>query len=348
MIYKRELYSWFNGTRFRYSIPLALNMADLSIIVDWLDSWGTTISGFGSLLLSGVLAWLYYKQHGVLKKQLDVDTDPDLIVEEIDVSRKNPNAGSAYDYQFSYLLSNIGRGRASNLEMKIVADIINKDVELEPVKEPLSRTQEEVDGDKTLSIRGGGNYLESGEGKVKFTVPAHTAGFHVNSKNVSKGGHFLLSTLPEPIAELEIGSSISVREFPDCEAEKVTSYSLSLEEDDNVAVVLDYEPNADGFPVEIEKRTRKRLTEDEVQKITNNAVGTLFVRIKHILEYYDSDGEKHSEQVMDRVFPSRFGVSNDVLYSSGLKYERFNLKGDKKSMIERRMYSSMFEDNRGN
>ncbi|SFS00034.1 hypothetical protein SAMN05216559_2299 [Halomicrobium zhouii] len=314
----------------------------ISIVSSWLQEWGQIGSGFASVLLSGTLAFLYYKQHGVLKKQMEKETETDIISEGIGISESELRHKTSYDNQIYFRFSNIGQGRTNEMAIRVIPELLSEvEVDLESVQEELERIQIAALEEAGTEIKRSGNYLEGGERDVKFAIPAHTGGFFIQNEFITRGGHLSLSELPEPVSEVKLQSRITKNNYPDLETEEETEYHLSLDGEDRVSSILYDKPDVSDLPVDSEEKIREKVSKDAKKKIVDNAVGTLFVRIKYILEYKDGEGEVQEKQLLDMVFPSRYGVSDEILFSSGIEFERFQLQGDKQSMIERSMFSKI-------
>jgi len=306
----------------------------------WLQNWANVINAIGSILLTTALVGLYYAQHGILKEQLQKKIDPQITTEQIRVEYL-PDLNKSYEHYFVLTLSNIGNGEATDMSITIEPTLIDLDYELESINRDLSR-KPVTDDISAIQLQSKGNHLQPQERDVDFIIESVAGVFF--EEGAPMGGHFPLSELPEAIVRADLDTNLSPSDFPDRETEEKIAYAVSFPNEERVASVVSDELDFEDLPVDIEEKSRTKLKDKEIRDIINTNIGTMFVRIKLLLNYKTSDGNTKKQELLDKVFPSRYGVPDSVLFKSGMDYSSFNLKGDKKSSIERRMYVNIAQE----
>lgn len=108
----------------------------IDLILNWLQSWGTVISGLGSLFLTTGLVYLYKMQHDIQVKQTDLTENQQRAILRIEDYRLFSGAdveGALYDedwYPDSYQprglllarVSNFGKGAADEIYAELCFD----------------------------------------------------------------------------------------------------------------------------------------------------------------------------------------------------------------------------------
>jgi len=96
--------------------PIASLMSLLSpyaLFFNWLLKWGQVLGALGSLILSGLLVWLYYQQYELLK----IEQTPSLEVSDWEMNGD----------EITLYLSNFGEGLAKNLRLRTTVEFPTED-----------------------------------------------------------------------------------------------------------------------------------------------------------------------------------------------------------------------------
>jgi len=318
-------------------------MSLLNGVLDWLSAWDATINALGSILISGGLLILYKRQHELLEDQYTHESQPDLSIDSLQYGDTSDDP--VVTSELFLTLSNIGRGQATNLRVRIEPELVGSspDLDLGSISTELQRVEKEATADNYTIVKKG-NHIQSEERKEMFSYPNYAGGHFVGSDVLTTvSGNLTFQTLARSIAEIELGDRINLKNFPDKETQETTLYHLSMPSDENVAAVSHEELNVEDLPVEIEERTSKNLKDEQVEEIVNHTVGTSYLHLRHVLVYDTNDENNNEKELMDKVFPVRYGVPEEVIMKSSLDYDSFTLQGDKEGMIDRRMFKNLAE-----
>ena len=106
-------------------LPLTLS----TLFFSWLLKWGEVLGVFGSLILSGLLVWLYRQQYELLK----IEQTPSLEVSDWEMNED----------EITLYLSNFGEGLAKNIRLRTTVEFPTED-NVSMVSDSRSRNSVEV------------------------------------------------------------------------------------------------------------------------------------------------------------------------------------------------------------
>lgn len=155
-----------------------------------IESITNIFTGLASILLTGTLAYLYFKQHQVSINRLQEENLPDIKLDGADVSSYSSDG----PVQFQYFISNIGHGRAKNLNVHIKPSIPQVDPEDDPFTERTYELTRKSSREYTIKE---GNYLNPGESNIEFRSGGFLAYLDENDRTYSTS----IEEIPRDLAD---------------------------------------------------------------------------------------------------------------------------------------------------
>lgn len=240
-------------------------------------------------------------------------------------------------------ISNVGRAHARNLRLRIRAEIL-QDGDLPTFVETLEglQTAKKVQdhSDSTL-VNWKGDSIQGGASNVEFEFYPLLKSTH-SYHSTFQGGLVNLPTVPELVTESRIGHPINVDNYPNKQREYHTLHTINRPTQDDASFALSL---SGGELIEqfddVEASVGRQLTEDARREVIDKHAEVVPLRMECDIIYETPDDGDKILQVMDRVFPAKFGVSEQVIFESGLPTRVYQRLDHPQTRLKAILYSNL-------